>query len=178
MSSDNIVISTMITVDTDKVLQLYPDPSTNEKSPTTLHLGENCAFMVVSGATEVTGQGTWSLSFKANVGDILRGFAVSCSNNFDDAVVLYGFTSITSLPKPVTSPFAYKDFTRSEVVGGSVTPLPAKINEGTTFTLFEGDVINPGKATFNVNFALYGRVKGKLTLKGYYSWDPTIEVLG
>jgi hypothetical protein len=173
---DNIVISTSITVDTNKVLQLYPNPSQDEKKPTTLHLTDGCAFMVASGATDVTGQGTWQLSFKANVGDILRAFAASCSNNFDDAVLLYGFTIISG--QSVTSPFQYKEFTKSDVVGGLATPLPARIIDGAKFLFFQGDVNIAGKATYNVNFALYTRVKGKPTLKGYYSWDPTIEVLG
>lgn len=174
--ASNTIINAMITVDTVKVLELYPNPSLKEKEPTVLHLGENCAFMVVSGATEVTGQGTWSLKFTAGVGDVLRGFALSCSNNLDDAVLLYGFSSTSTTS--VTTPFKYEDFTTSGIVGGKDTALPAVIIPEAKFWFFQATVNKTGRVTFNVNFALYTRVKGKLTLKGYYSWDPTIEVLG
>jgi len=169
----NRFINALITIDTDKVKKDYPSPSRDSKLPTAV--GPSYAYMVASGATKVENQGSWHLKFNAVVGDILRAFAASASDNFDDDVMIYGFKSNTP-NVVVTSEFAYKSYKKSIVVGKPSTPPDC---EDRKFSFFEAEVIDKGTVTYNVNFALYTRNdNGQPELKGYYYWDPTIEVLG
>lgn len=171
------IINALITIDTDKVKGLSASPSQKSESPTSLSLDQKCAFMVVSGANAVTDQGSWSLTFSAGSGDVLRAFAASGSNNFEDVVLLYGFTLISG--DMVTDTFQYKLAKKTTIVGGKSNPLPGSL-EDSNFSFFQANVnTNKGQATFNVNFALYTRDStNKPVLKGYYCWDPTIKIVG
>lgn len=167
-------INALITIDTDRVKKDYPNPSLVSTSPTAI--GPSYAFMVASGATKIENQGSWSLKFKAVVGDGLRAFAASASDNFEDDVLIYGFKVSTPGAKKVTSEFSYESYNKSAVAGKLNTPPHC---EDRKFTFFEAKVIDTGTVTYNVNFALYTRNdNGTPELKGYYYWDPTIEVLG
>lgn len=169
-------INVLITIDTDLVISQNPSPSTAANEPTTLTHDFTYGFMVVSGTTVNSGQGTALLNFNALVGDTVRFFAVSGSNNFEAAVLLYGLPRYQD--DQVLSPFAYMSFTRSAVKPGTPNPLPPTIvNE--QFWFFQANVIQPGSERFLVQFGLYRRdLNGQLALYGYFQWDPTISVAG
>jgi len=169
-------INILITIDTDAVLKNYPNPSQNSNSPT--GIGHNMGYMVCTGTTINSGQGTGDLDFNALVGDTVRAFATSGSDNFEDAVLLYGMPMFSGTQ--VFSAFAYQNYTKSTVVPNSTTTvLPAKITDE-TFWFYQASVINKGTEGYMVQFALYTRDpnSGQPVLKGYYAWDPTIRVAG
>jgi hypothetical protein len=170
------VINILTTVDTDRVRKDYPNPSKDSNKPT--GIGHNYAYMVCTGTTVNSGQGTGDLNFNALVGDLVRSFAVSGSDNFEDAVLLYGMPRFSG--DQVLSDFKYQEFVKSTVVAGSsASPLPPKIVEE-TFWFYQADVIKKGTENFEMRFALYVRnlTTGQPELFGYYYWDPTIKVAG
>lgn len=169
------IIDILIAMDTDAVRANYPNPSQDPNSPT--GLAHNLGFMVCTGTKINSGQGTGDLSFTALVGDTVRVFGTSGSDNFEDAVLVY------SLPKfggdQVLDDFEYKNFNKSTVIPQSnSTPLPAR-TATQSFWFYQADVVNSGTENYEVRFALYGRdSNGQPTLVGYYYWDPTITVAG
>ncbi|MBQ4835445.1 hypothetical protein J8M00_03725 [Pseudoalteromonas luteoviolacea] len=71
-------------------------------------------------------------------------------------------------------------FNKTTVVPTSTsTGLPPNF-EDANFSFLQASVINTGTENYQVQFALYVRVRGESTprLKGYYQWDPTITVRG
>lgn len=170
------IINILITIDTDAVLAKYPKPSENQNSPT--GIAHNMGYMVATGTTINSGQGTGDLDINALVGDTVRAFATSGSDNFEDAVLLYGMPKFKG--DQVFSTFNYQNFTKSTVVPQSTTTvLPAR-NVDEDFWFFQADVITKGTEGYMVQFALYTRdqTTGQPKLKGYYAWDPTIRVQG
>ena len=169
-------INILIAMDTDSVQRNYPNPSQDPTRPT--GIAHNLGYMVCTGTTVNSGQGTGDLNFNALVGDTVRAFATSGSDNFEDAVLLYGMPRYTG--DQVFGTFIYQNYTKSTVVPNSpTTPLPAQIaNE--TFWFYQAGVIAAGTEGYEVQFGLYNRDPntGKPVLKGYYYWDPTIKVAG
>ena len=170
------IINILITIDTDMVLKNYPNPSQNPNSPT--GIAHNLGYMVATGTTINSGQGTGDLNINALVGDTVRAFATSGSDNFEDAVLLYGMPRFSG--DQVFSAFNYQNFTKSTVVPNSTTTvLPARVVDE-TFWFYKADVVAKGTEGYMVQFALYTRDPntGQPVLKGYYAWDPTIKVAG
>lgn len=169
-------INILIVIDTDRVVASYPNPSKDQAHPT--GIAHNLGYMVCTGTTVNSGQGTGDLDFNALVGDTVRAFATSGSDNFEDAVLLYGLPKFSG--DQVFSTFNYQDFTKSTVNPQSTTqPLPARIVDE-EFWFYQASVIRKGTEGYMVEFALYTRDQntGNPVLKGYYYWDPTIRVAG
>jgi len=169
-------INILITIDTDAVQANYPNPSKDQNNPT--GIGHNMGYMVATGTKINSGQGTGDLSITALVGDTVRAFATSGSDNFEDAVLLYGMPMFSGTQ--VMSAFNYQNFTKSAVIPNSTTTvLPAKIVDE-VFWFYQASVITKGTENYKVQFALYTRDPGtgQPVLKGYYAWDPQITVAG
>lgn len=169
-------INILITMDTDRVRKDYPNPSKDSNKPT--GIGHNYGYMVASGTTVNSGQGTGDLDFNALVGDTVRAFAVSGSDNFEDAVLIYALDWFKG--DQVTSPFAYQNFEKSAVVAqGPASALPARIVDE-EFWFFQASIVKKGTENYNVKFGLYTRdnTTGQPTLFGFYYWDPVIRVAG
>jgi hypothetical protein len=167
-------ITALITVDTDAVRARYPNPSHTPERPT--RVDHHLAYMVAAGTTIDAGQGTGDLSINALVGDTIRAFAISGSDDFEDAVLLYGMTRFNG--DQMLGKFAYRNFTVSTVAPNSDTnPLPARTTEEQCW-FFRARVIGQGTERFLVKFGLYVRDEstGQPVLAGYYAWDPTITV--
>ena len=167
-------INILIAIDTDAVKAIAPSQDPNKPTG----IGHNMGYMVCTGTTINSGQGTGDLSFTALVGDTVRAFATSGSDNFEDSVLLYGMPKFSGAQ--VFGPFYYQNFTKSSVAPNSVsTVLPAQIVDE-TFWFYQASVSIKGQEGFMVQFALYTRdpVTGQPVLKGYYAWDPTITVAG
>ena len=169
-------INILITIDTDKVKKEHPNPSKEHAKPT--GIAHNLGYMVASGTTVNNGQGTGDLDFNALVGDTVRSFGTSGSDNFEDAVLLYGMPKYGGTD--VFGAFTYQDFTKSTVVANSQQqPLPARIVEE-SFWFYQASVATKGTENFMVQFGLYVRDAdtGQPTLFGYFQWDPIIRVAG
>ncbi len=167
-------INILITIDTDAVQEIAPSQDPNNPKG----IAHNMGYMVATGTTINSGQGTGDLDINALVGDTVRAFATSGSDNFEDSVLLYGMPMFSGTQ--VFSAFNYQNFTKSAVVPNSTTTvLPAKIVDE-VFWFYQASVITKGTEGYMVQFALYTRSKdtGQPVLKGYYAWDPTIRVAG
>jgi hypothetical protein len=168
------IINILITIDTDRVKTIAPSQDPNKPAG----IAHNLGYMVCTGTTVNSGQGTGDLDFNATVGDVVRAFATSGSDNFEDAVLLYGMPKFSG--DQVFSAFNYQNFTKSTVNPNSTTSvLPARIVDE-VFWFYKADVIARGVEGYMVQFALYTRDPdtAQPVLKGYYAWDPTIRVKG
>lgn len=172
-------INVLIVLDTDRV-KTISNPSQDSAVPTPID--HTFGYMVASGTSIVSGQGTGDLNFNAHVGDTVRAFAVSGSDNFEDAVLLYGMPRFQG--PQVMSPFNYLCFQNKSTIEpqGTANPLPDVITND-TFWLFQGTVVNAGTGTgtvtegYQVQFGLYARdANEQPALFGYYQWDPFITV--
>ncbi len=169
-------INILITIDTDAVRKNYPNPSKNSASPT--GIAHNLGYMVATGTTINSGQGTGDLSITALVGDTVRAFATSGSDNFEDAVLLYGMPKFSGAQ--VFGPFNYQNFTKSTVLPNSVTSVLPAVIADEVFWFYQASVSTKGTEGYMIQFALYTRDPntGQPVLFGYYAWDPTITVAG
>jgi hypothetical protein len=168
------IINILITIDTDAVKSIAGSQDPN--NPT--GIAHNMGYMVATGTKINSGQGTGDLSITALVGDNVRAFATSGSDNFEDSVLLYGMPMFSGTQ--VFGPFNYQNFTKSAVIPNSTTAvLPAKIVDE-TFWFYQASVSTKGTEGYMIQFALYTRDQntGQPALKGYYAWDPTITVAG
>jgi hypothetical protein len=167
-------INILITIDTDAVKTIGGSQDPNKPTG----IAHNMGYMVATGTKINSGQGTGDLSITALVGDTVRAFATSGSDNFEDSVLLYGMPMFSGTQ--VFGPFNYQNFTKSAVTPNSTTSvLPAKIVDE-TFWFYQASVSTKGTEGYMIQFALYTRDPntGQPVLKGYYAWDPTITVAG
>ena len=170
------IINILIAIDTDAVKASNPNPSKDSQHPT--GIAHTMGYMIGTGTKINSGQGTGDLSISALVGDTVRAFATSGSDNFEDAVLLYGMPKFRG--DRVFDDFEYKRFEKSTVVPHSKTqPLPADITDE-VFWFFEADVIKKGTEGYSVQFGLYTRDAntGQPVVYGFFAWDPEITVAG
>ncbi len=165
------IINIMITIDTDSVMRDYGRNS-DPDNPT--GIAHKYGFMVAANAEVVSGQGTGDLVFKANVGDQVRIWCVSASNNFDDAALVYGIKRYSG--DEVFNTFHGEEFEREVPMPGGDSILPAEMKRD-FFWFYGASVKKVGTEGYKVIFALYTRdSSGKVSTYGYYSWDPYIRV--
>jgi nematocidal protein AidA len=163
----------LITIDTDSVKQNYPDPSKDPENPTLV--AANVEFMIATGTTINSGQGTANPDFNAVVGDTIRVSATSGSDNFEDAVHLYDVRKCAGAD--VLSPFHYQDFTKFNAAPHSQSELPAEFRRK-AFCFYQANVIAEGTQSYIVQFALYTRDlnTGQPVIFGYFFSEPRITV--
>jgi hypothetical protein len=169
-------INILIGIDTDGIRRQWPNPSKDPKNPT--GIDHKHGYMICTGTVPLGGQGTGDLSISANVGDTVRAFAISGSNNFEDSVLLYDMPRFQG--DQVMSPFTYLHFThRPTMVPTSPNVLPASMVDGESW-FYQANIVTTGTESYGVRFALYTRDSnsGRPELLGYYWWDPTISVGG
>jgi nematocidal protein AidA len=163
----------LVGIDTDAVRRAYPNPSKDSKSPTPIahHFG----YMVCTGTHILSGQGTGNLHIRANVGDTVRAFATSGSNNFEDTVLLYGLPGFEGTE--VMKPFHYRCLTRSTVLPRSDTTVLPERTRNERFWFHESTISQVGTEGYKVWFALYTRdAAGVPQLLGHYEWTPSLTV--
>lgn len=165
----NSFINVNITIDTSRLKQNFKNPSTNENSP--IAIDHSYQYMVVSQATNITGQGTGDLSFQAQQGDVVRFYATSEYNNYDSPVILcglfkYGGDDVFKDPN-----FRLETFPGVE----TIVPIgfnPLKTQKGSQdFWFAENTVNKKGTEKYGLKFAVYNSDN---TLYGFFQWDPTI----
>ena len=166
----------LIVIDTDDVMANYPDPSKDQHRPTSI--SQDKGFLVATGTKVESGQGTGEVRIAAAEGDAVCVSAISGSDNFEDAVLLYGIARIEGTQ--VLSDFDYQNIQQPTVVPNStLEPLPARI-ETHTFEFQQASVIAAGTEDYEVRFALHIRDLniGQHILYGYFSWNLKITVQG
>jgi hypothetical protein len=171
------IINVLITIDTNAVKAAYPKQS-NPSSSKPVGIGHQYGFMVATNTTVNSGQGTGDLSFQALVGDQVMVFGVSGSDQFDDAVLVYGMPKYGGTE--VFGTFISQMYTKSTVAPGTGTSVlpPQTVTEN--FWFYQANVATAGTENFQVQFGLWSRDPntGAPVLYGYFQWDPTITVAG
>jgi len=176
LESSGAFIDVIIVIDTDYVKTTYGPNNNAQNNPQAID--HNSEYMVCTGASSVTKQGTADLSFSASPGDQVSFRGVSVYDNSDDAVIIYGIQKYGG--DNVFNTFTTNLVTRS----GAVVPDPNQLNglPATTasinFCSYSAAIRAKGTENFVVQFALYTLDKTHETqqLYGYYQWDPTIIV--
>ncbi|MBU2915696.1 MULTISPECIES: inclusion body family protein [Reichenbachiella] len=170
----NNIINVQITIDTDAIIRDFSTPSQDPNAPT--GIGHQYEFMVVTDGASISGQGGADLNFRAQVGDNVRFHGTSASDNFENAILVYGIKRFGG--DQVFSPFMSFTYTKNGVSPSGFDVLPAHIGSE-QFWFYEGRVITAGVENFQVVFALYTRgASGEPEVYGYFQWDPTVTVEG
>jgi nematocidal protein AidA len=167
------ITNIQVTIDTDRLIQNFPNPSKDQNKPT--GVDHSYQFMVASNVTAITGQGGADLNFAATVGDVIRLYGTSEYNNMDNAVIIYGINKFGGTN--VFSNFETKLFTKVAVLPTPPNSLPPTF-ESQKFGFYEADVVNTGTENYTIQFAVYVRDRSQANpvLYGYFYWDPTITV--
>ncbi|MGA2649987.1 MAG: AidA/PixA family protein [Terracidiphilus sp.] len=166
----------LIVIDTDSVKTLFPDPSRDQESPTSI--APDVGFLVATGIKVEPGQRTGELRIAALMGDTVCVSATSGSDNFEDAVLLYGMTR--SSGDQVFSDFGYQNVQELTVVPISTLKTPSLQIATETFGFHQANVTAAGTEGYEVPFALHIRDAdtGQPVLYGYFSWNLEITVEG
>jgi hypothetical protein len=166
----------LIVIDTDAVMANYPDPSKDQHHPTSI--SQDNGFLVATGTKVESRQRPEEVRIAALVGDTVCASAISGSDNFEDAVLLYGMARLEHTQ--VFSDFDYQNIQKSTVVPNSTSePLPAQA-AAHTFEFHQASVIAAGTEGYEMKFALHIRDLniGQHILYGYFSWNLEIAVQG
>jgi len=170
-----IYMDVLIVIDTEYLKTNYPNPSQNPNNPTGIdHISQ---FMICAGTRGViSGQGTATLSFKANPGDYVSFYATSIYANSNDAVILNNIKQWSG--ENVLDTFTVNLVERTNAVRPDVNAIngfPA-VTGVDSFISLDSRVIENGTATFLVYFTIYTLADDRETqvLCGYYCWNPTI----
>lgn len=170
-------VNILVVIDTDYILQHYPNLSQDQNNPT--GIDHSSQFMICTGARKInSGQGTADLSFSANVGDEVSFTGTSIYDNSEDAVIVYGIKHWNG--DSVFNQFVPDLVTRNKAVvpdSNTSNGLPA-IQTKLSFSSFDSKVKNSGTEGFYVYIALYTLSDDgeSQNLKGYCYWDPYITV--
>jgi hypothetical protein len=165
----NKVINVNIIIDSSSLINDYSNPSKDQDNPT--EIGHNYQFMVSSDNKGLSGQGTGNLNFGAKQGDVVRFYATSEYNNFDNPIILYKLFNFGGSNVFQDPNFELENFPDADII------VPATFNPLTTeqstqnFWFAQNTVNAKGKQNYGLQFALYN---SDLTLYGFFSWKPSI----
>lgn len=167
--SKNKIINVNIIIDSSRLMKDFPNPSKDQNNPT--GIGHNYQFMVVSDTASISGQGTGDLSIAATQGDVVRFYATSEYNNYDNPVILYKLFKFGG-----DNVFQNPNFELQNFPGVGIV-VPTQFNPLTTgqstqnFWFAQNTVNAKGTENYGLQFGLYN---SDLSLYGYFSWDPAI----
>lgn len=167
--SKNKIINVNIIIDTSRIMSDYEDPSTDQENPTLI--GSNYQFMVASGHAGLSGQGTGNLNIGAKQGDVVRFYATSEYNNFDNPVVLYELDNFGKDRIFKNPDFTLENFPDADVVvPDEFNPLEVE-SSTQNFWFAQNTVQKKGKQDYGLRFALYD---SDLKLFGFFGWKPVV----
>ncbi|MEA5258731.1 inclusion body family protein [Arcicella aquatica] len=170
----NKIINVNIIIDTTRLMRDFKSPSKDQNNPT--GIGHNYQYMVVSEGTNINGQGTGDLSFTAVQGDVVRFYAVSEYNNYDNPVILYNLFKFGGVDVFNNPNFELQQFSNvSTVAPKTFNPLTLQSGVTQNFWFAQNTVNQKGTENYGLRFALYNYDdSNNLILYGYFAWDPTI----
>lgn len=179
---ENEIIYLNVVAAADRILQDNPYGSSAPDDPA--GLAPEYFYMVISGsAMDIRGEGTGSLSFTANQGDIFRVGMTNEFGNYRTSVFFYNawiFDVEEGVPSDIFGghPFRLESFPDIPTpYPVSYPPLETNINNQ-AFWFAENTFQKKGEARLLYNFAIYDTPRGEAPkLRGYYCWDPVIKVV-
>jgi hypothetical protein len=174
MAATNAIINVMTIIATDRIIAAYPHPSMDSTKPT--GLPHDYMYMVASGsAMNITGSGTGNLAFTAQQGDVVRFYATSEYDNYQQSVVLYSMFKYSG-------DTIFNNNFDLETFSNVPTPVPTSFNPlkvsmvNQNYWFAQNTINNKGTEGVGYQFAIYTTPRGSSTpvLYGYFQWDPTI----
>lgn len=165
-------------VDVDGVLQDTSQTDSDQRSPVSAESGR----LIVTATRGSTDQTTGEVTILANAGDTLRFFAVSGSNNFEDAVLLQKVAGSDDGDEVILEAAALVNLQQTALTPSS-TPSPGPSEQTAPpaerdFWFWQCAIAGAGTVTFRLILALYGRdEEGQPQHAGLCRWDLALTVL-
>lgn len=168
------VLNVTTIIDTEDVINNYPNPSTDPDDPT--QIANNLAYMVATCGDVSSASGPHGLPIRAQPGDYVNWFGLSESNNFHNEIILYDVVFDHGATVFSTSNFIQLDVATMEP---SVSyPDSAPTQQKVPMWYATAVVLKQGKGAYQLRFALYAPGESDtLELFGYFQWEPTIRVI-
>lgn len=167
------VLNVTTIIDTEDVVNNYPNPSTNPDDPTPIT--SNLAYMVAACGDVSSASGSHGLSVHAQPGDYINWFGISESNNFHNEIVVYEVVFDHGATVFSTSNFIQMGISTMEPSIGYPDSAPTLQQVPMWYTT--AVVLKQGKGVYQLRFALYAPGESDtLELYGYFQWEPTIRV--
>jgi Inclusion body protein len=160
-------------IDVESVLRDRTDPPTETERPTTVRLDSGQMFVTTTAGT--ADQGTGIIPFNASVGDIVRFYAKSGSNNFEHAVLIKD-VRYTGDDKILEGSELVK-LQRMVITPGSDAAVQTEEAIESTFWFWQGVVAGEGTQGYSLVLALYDRdANGRPRFAGLYRWGLQLTV--
>ncbi|MBN3817982.1 hypothetical protein G3N57_15800 [Paraburkholderia sp. Se-20369] len=179
------IIDVLTAFDVEEILNKYPALSRNREQPTPLvnSVSMNTIYMLTTHAHAVYGQGQGgdqgeggsNLRIKADVNDIIRWRTVSLTDAADYKCFLYRFKWVgSSTGRDLLGPVTFQTANIAEPYPAQGWPENNKVNEEPTADYYaQATVLSPGIETYTFSVGIYDR---HAQLKGYFYWDPYINI--
>jgi hypothetical protein len=157
----------------DPVLPGSVDPGKVAVPPTSIDPSQG--YMIVTAAGGVANQGTGNIAFEASAGDVVRFFATSGSNNFEQALLIQGIHHAGGTR--ILKGFKSMMQERISIAPASVTSvLPTQLVPR-QFPFYQCEIARAGTESYHLMLAYYGRdEEGQPRFAGLYQWDPRITI--
>jgi hypothetical protein len=173
-----------IAVDVEAVLQLVGKADDAESGDASPQLIAASGADVIATSTarlhspDITARLPHALIIAAHVGDLLRIYAVSGSNNFESAVLLDDVSVESKSVSPdVVSAFTFEVFEQIPVTPSAEPLTFADDSEEAEFWFWQATIEGAGTQQCHAVLALYGRDdQGQPSFAGLYRWDFKLTV--
>lgn len=173
LMSNSKIITVHTVIDTDRILREIGEGSNNSATPK--YIDHKFAYMVAANANNCIKQGTGDLEFEANIGDIVRMYAVSGSGNFEDEALLYEIKY--NKGETIFAPFIGQLIKGKEIMFPESSTNPIKTTKvKTPFWFYQTSITDKGKEQYDFRFSIYTQENNAYKLRGYYAWDPAVTV--
>lgn len=166
-------INILVVINTEPLLQAYTNGSTDLDHPKAIT--HEYAFMVAPPENVLSGQGTADLHITPSIGDMVRFYSTSETNNFETQVFVYRLVSDSEdiMGKPVVTPITNAPCIK--ILHGDIKN--AVQHECTNFYT-SSNIKGKGTLNYRIYFALFvaNTDTHKMDLNGYYEWYIKITV--
>ena len=167
------ILYACVVIDAAAVFEAAGAPIGDTAHP--LPIASSQAFMAASAIGPDDTRGDGAVIRDARVGDILRIFAISASNQFEDAIVIACIGAAGG--DPVVDRCELVTRERLTIAPASATAaLPAQLVQQ-PFAFGSCRVIGEGVGKLHLEFAIYDRDdRGQPRFAGLYQWEPTLTL--
>ncbi len=167
----NKIVNIVVVIDTASLIAANPNPSQNSSKPTTVP--SNCSYAFAP--TECTRlDSAEGLKIRANVGDVIRWWIKSESNNFESSVLGYEIVQ-ARIYKTLGKPVFIEDV-RDSMQPTQGGPFPVTF-PNQTFWFMQTSIKRIGSSKCKIRFAVYGSpTDGGDQLYGRFQFDQMLTI--
>ena len=131
--------------------------------------------LIVTSPVQTSARAAGPVAFAADIGDTVRIYAITGSNNFEEAVLIKDIRR-TGTDEPIEG-FAPVELQRSAIVPGADAEMPSIDTADQSFWFWQGTVAGHGIQDCSLVLALYARDEtGQPRFAGLYRWDLQLTV--